>query len=147
MWKPSWSRRMPGAPLPRSRAASISLRPTPTFWASGAIVIGPMPRMGSRSSMKFEPTTRPSTSATTPQTWGCGNPHAHHPGGRLERREVALKAVMVVDRAECVEHDLRARVGVGRLDLSEGDLWDLWGGFHGRAFDCARPPVSRTVYD
>ena len=63
---------MPGAPSPRSSTASISLRPTPAFWPSGSTVIGPTPRIGPRSSRKLEPTIRPSISATTPQTEGCG---------------------------------------------------------------------------
>jgi hypothetical protein len=70
MLKASWVRRMPGAPAPRSITASISRRPMPSCWTSGRIVIGPTLRIGSRSSRKFEPTSRPSSSATTPQMDG-----------------------------------------------------------------------------
>ena len=50
----------------RARAASISRRPTPLPCTAGSTVIGPMPRIGSPSAMKLLPTTRPSSSATTP---------------------------------------------------------------------------------
>src|ERR687898_27695 len=72
MWNASCSSRMPGASSLRSITAAISLRPTPAFWPSGSTVIGPTPRIGSRSSRKLDPTIRPSISATTPQTEGCG---------------------------------------------------------------------------
>ena len=115
MWKPSWSRRIPGASWPRSITASISRRPTPAFWALGSIVIGPTPRIGSRSSRKFEPTICPSASATTPQTCRVRDPRAHHRRGGLDRGEVAREAVMVVDVAERLEDDARELVGVGGL--------------------------------
>src|SRR5918994_6653211 len=73
MWNASCSSRMPGASSLRSITAAISLRPTPAFWPSGSTVIGPTPRIGSRSSRKLDPTIRPSISATTPQIEGCGS--------------------------------------------------------------------------
>jgi hypothetical protein len=51
---------------PRSITASMSRRPTPRPCTAGSTVIGPTPRTGPRSSRKFEPTMRPSISATTP---------------------------------------------------------------------------------
>ena len=65
------------------------------------------------------------------------DPHAHQPGGGLDRREVAPEAVMVVDGAECVEDDLRAGVGVPGLDLPERHLPGVRGRgarFHASSF-------------
>ena len=114
---------MPGASLPRSITASISLRPTPAFWPSGSTVIGPTP--ADRVALVEE------VGADDPAVdlgddapdGGMRDPRAHHARSAASSDgEVPREAVLVVDRAEGVEDDLRAGLRVAGLDLAERDL-------------------------
>jgi hypothetical protein len=51
-----------------------------------------------------------------------GDEHVEQPDRRLERREVALKAVMVMEGAEGLKDNLGAPRGVSGFGLSQGDL-------------------------
>ena len=48
-----------------------------------------------------------------------GDPHPHHSRGGLEHREVARKAVVVLDTAESIEQNLSAGLGVAGLHLPQ----------------------------
>ena len=122
MWKPSWSSRIPGASLPRSITASISRRPDAGVlgvWidrdrADAADRVALVEEVGADDLSADLGHDAPDL--------GMGNPDRHHHRRRLDRGEVALEAVIVVDVPEGLEDDAREVVSVGGLGGSEGDF-------------------------
>jgi hypothetical protein len=51
-----------------------------------------------------------------------GDEHVQQPSRRLERGEITLETVMVMDGAESFENDLGAPRSVSGFGLSQGDL-------------------------
>ena len=77
-----------------------------------------------------------------------GNEHVEDAGRRLDRREVPLEAVVVVDGAEGLEDDLRAGGGIAGLNRPQGDLSGglRRGGGVGHGSPVGSPHVRRSKH-